>query len=411
MSKFTWALAGALLLMAACNTGMNNASKEEAIGNQTPGQPVEIRKPDAGYAPAFDGQTRAPGVKTTTPIEVRVLTDKLTKPWDIATLPDGRFLISEKEGNLRIATPNGELGDKIAGLPAVVAKGQGGLLGLAIDPQFGANRMVYWVFTEKQGNGNLAAVAKGTLSANERRIDNARVIYRAGPAYDGNNHYGGRIVFDREGNLFVTTGERFDKDRRHHAQDLTSSLGKILHLTTEGQPVRNSAFAGQANAKPAIYSIGHRNVQGIDIHPETGNLWISEMGPQGGDELNLVVPGKNYGWPVISYGIEYNGDKVGQGITQKEGMEQPVYFWDPVLSPSGMTFYKSNVIPAWTNNLFIGGLNSYHIARLVLENGRVVGEERLAADQRQRFRDVAEGNDGALYAVTDEGRLYRIGKK
>ncbi|MDO1451112.1 PQQ-dependent sugar dehydrogenase [Rhodocytophaga aerolata] len=411
MVKLVTVFLSTLLILSACSRGTNDANKSEAIGNETPGQPVEIREPDAGYQPAFAGQTRAPGVQTTTPYEVRIITEKLNKPWGIALLPDGRFLITEKEGSMRIVTTDGQLSDKITGLPQVVAKGQGGLLGLVLDPDFATNRELYWMFTEKREKGNLAAVAKGRLSADERRIENASVIYRLTPAYDGNNHYGGRLLFDQSGNLYVTTGERFKEERRVHSQDSTTSLGKLLRITKEGKPAVGNPFAGRANASAQIYSMGHRNVQGIAIHPQTEDLWIAEMGPQGGDELNFVEPGKNYGWPKISYGIEYNDDKIGQGKTRQEGMEQPVYFWDPVLSPSGMTFYKGNAIPEWKNNLFISGLNSHHIARIVLENRKVVGEERLLADQQQRFRAIIEGNDGALYAITDEGRLYRVGKQ
>lgn len=409
MTKLASFTVGTLVVLSACGWGTNDASRTEAIGNTTPGEPVEIRKPDAGYKPAFEGQTRAPGVRTSTPYQVKVITDSLDQPWGIATLPDGRFLITEKWGTMRIVSADGGLSDKIGGIPEVVAKGQGGLLGVTLDPEFSTNRTLYWVFTEPVDGGNLAAVAKGVLAADERSIEHARVIYRAAPAYEGNLHYGGRIIFDQSGYLYVTTADRFKKERRPHAQDQHTALGKILRITKEGAPAPGNPFAGDG-AAAEIYSIGHRNVQGIDFHPQTGDLWVSEMGPRGGDELNLIEPGNNYGWPVISYGIEYTPGKIGEGKTQQEGMEQPVYFWDPVLSPSGMTFYRSDAIPEWQNNLFIGGLNSYHIARLVLEGRRVVGEERLLSDQQQRFRSVTEGKDGALYAITDEGRLYRIGR-
>ncbi len=404
-------LAAAVLLLIGCSFGKNDASRKEAIGNETPGEPVEIRKPDVGYKPAFEGQTRVAGVKTSTPYEVSVITDKLNSPWGIAALADGRFIITEKEGAIRIVTKDGKISEKITGIPEVVAKGQGGLLGITLDPDFQSNRMLYWMFSEKVSDGNVASVAKGVLSADDRNIENARVIYRASPAFDGDNHYGGRILFDKSGNLFVTTADRFKKERRVQAQDLNSALGKVLRITKDGQPAAGNPFSGRAGARAEIYSYGHRNIQGIDFHPQTGDVWISEMGPRGGDELNLIEPGKNYGWPVISYGLEYTNLKIGSGITQKEGMEQPVYFWDPVLSPSGMSFYRGNAIPEWKNNLFIGGLNSYHIARLVIDNKKVIGEERLLADQQQRFRAVIEGVDEALYAITDEGRLYRIGRK
>ncbi|WP_426058986.1 PQQ-dependent sugar dehydrogenase [Hymenobacter sp. B1770] len=410
MMRFGAIAAAALLSLSTCSRGTNDADKQEAIGNETPGQPVETREQDAGFKPAFAGQTRAPGVKTSAAYEVRVVSEGLTKPWCIATLPDGRFLVTEKAGNLRIVSAGGQVSEKIEGLPKVVDKGQGGLLGLALDPNFSTNLLVYWAFTELRGKNNLLALGKGRLSADERRIEEARVIYRAEPAYDGNNHYGGRVMFDQSGHLFLTSGDRFEPERRANAQNPGTGVGTILRLTKDGQPAPGNPFAGQANARPEVYSIGHRNPQGIDIHPETGEVWLSEMGPRGGDELNRLEPGKNYGWPIITYGIEYNKDKIGQAITQREGLEQPVYFWDPVLSPSGMTFYRGSAISEWKNNLFICGLNSHHIARLVLENRKVVGEERIAADQQQRFRAITEGTDGALYAVTDEGRLYRIGK-
>ena len=329
----------------------------------------------------------------------------------MTNLPDGRLLITEKAGNLRIATSDGKLSGPITGLPAVNPDGQGGLLGIRVDPAFAQNRMVYWVFSENLPDGTLTAVAKGKLSTDETKIEGATVIYRATPAHKGNLHYGGRILFDPRGNLIISTGERSDRVTRPQAQSLNSGLGKIIRITTDGKPAAGNPFIGQADARPELYSYGHRNVQGLALHPVTGDLWSNEFGPRGGDELNRVEPGKNYGWPTITYGIEYRGDKVGAGIQQQAGMEQPVYYWDPVLAPSGMTFYTGDQIPEWKNNLFIGGLAGLHIARLVIENNRVVGEERLLTDQIQRFRDITQGLDGALYAVTDQGRLYRIFKK
>ncbi len=409
MLKYTPVVAALCFAFASCNSGMNEASKEEAVGNETPGQPVETREQDAGFEPAFAGQFRAPAIKTSTAYDVQVLTDQLNKPWGITPLPDNRFLITEKEGTMRLVSQDGQVSDKIGGIPEVMSDGQGGLLDVKLDPDFASNRTIYWTFSEPRDNGNLTAVAKGVLSKDDLRIENATVIFRATPAFEGDKHFGSRLIFDNSGNLFVTTADRFEEERRMQAQDTNSALGKVLRITKDGKPASGNPFAGQSGANAAVYSYGHRNVQGIGIHPETGEVWISEMGPQGGDELNHIQAGKNYGWPVITYGIEYNDDKIGQAITQQEGMEQPVYFWDPVLSPSGMTFYKGDAIPEWKNNLFIGGLNSHHISRIVLENNSVVGEERLLADQQQRFRSVTEGNDGALYAITDEGRLYRIG--
>jgi glucose/arabinose dehydrogenase len=405
----------AALLLNACGSKMANNSDHSVDGTDTTANatlpPVETKDPNTNYKPAFDGQTRIAGAKTSTPYEGKVLTDKLNSPWGIAILPDGRLLITEKEGTMRIATTDGNVSAPITGLPTVNASGQGGLLSITIDPAFSDNRMVYWTFSEKSQQGNLTAVAKGKLSADEKGIENATVIYRATPAYNGNLHYGGRILFDKSGNLFVSTGERSDLATRPQAQDLNSALGKIVHITTDGKPAAGNPFLNDANARPELYSYGHRNVQSLAFHPETGDLWECEFGPRGGDELNLIQTGKNYGWATITYGIEYSGEKVGGGITQKEGMEQPVYYWDPVVSPSGMTFYSGDAIPEWKNNLFIGALSGNHIVRLIIKNNKVVGEERLLANEGQRFRSVIEGKDDALYAITDGGRLYRIGKK
>lgn len=400
------------LLQACSQSGTSpSANNGNTAATDSTLPPVETKPPNSDYKPAFTEQTRIGGVRTTTPYEAKALTDALDHPWGIASLPDGRLLITEKGGTMRIATTAGVLSAPITGLPPVNSGGQGGLLGLAVDPQFSGNRMVYWVFSEKRPDGNLTAVAKGKLAQDEKRMEDATVIYRATPAYDGTLHYGGRILVDKNGNLIVSTGERSDLQTRPLAQDLNAALGKVLRITKDGQPAEGNPFAGRAGARPEIYSYGHRNVQSLAFHPETGDLWEGEFGPRGGDELNRIEPGKNYGWATITYGLEYSGQKVGAGITQKEGLEQPVYYWDPVLSPSGMTFYSGDQIPEWKNNLFIGGLSSTHIARLVIKNNKVTGEERLLAGEGQRFRDVHQGKDGALYAVTDEGRLYQIRKK
>ena len=414
---FLGVLSGVLLTAAACNSQTPSQSSGTRTSPETvvdtTGAPVETKAPNTTYKPAFAGQTRIGSVKTTTPYEVTVLNTTLKSPWALTELPDGRWLITEKGGVLRIASKDGSLSNPITGIPPVNARGQGGLLGITLDPAFSSNRMVYWVFAEPMANNeSVTAVGKGRLSDNESTIENAVVIYRATPATSkGNLHYGGRILFDKTGALIVSTGERSDKSTRPQSQDLQSGLGKLVRITTDGQPATGNPFAGQANARPEIYSYGHRNVQSLAFHPQTGDLWEAEFGPRGGDELNLIRPGKNYGWPTISYGIEYSGEALEGSQTQKEGMEQPVYYWDPTLSPSGMTFYSSDAIPEWKNNLFIGGLSSMHIARLVIKNNKVVGEERIAEDQKDRFRDVQAGKDGALYAVSDGGKLYRIAKK
>lgn len=394
--------------MTAC--GQNTASNQTVPASGTSAS-VETKAPNSEYKSAFTGQTRIGSVKTTTPYDYKVLTEALKSPWGITSLPDGRLLITEREGTMRLVTAAGQVSEPITGLPAVNSGGQGGLLGVRVDPDFATSRIVYWVFSEPRSDGNLTAVAKGKLSADEKKIENPTVIYRATPAYKGTLHYGGRILVGQDGNLVISTGERSDLVTRPQAQSLNSGLGKVIRITKDGQPASGNPFAGNANARPELYSYGHRNVQGLAVHPVTGDIWEGEFGPRGGDEINRIQPGKNYGWPTITYGIEYSGEKVGSGIQQKEGLEQPVYYWDPVVSPSGMTFYNSDAMPEWKNNLFVGALSGMHIVRLVIENNKVVGEERLIADQLQRFRDITQGNDGALYAVTDQGRLYRIFKK
>ncbi len=392
-----------------------SASCDERRGNiqEPPAEvlpPVETQQPNTNYTPAFEGQTRIAGVKTTTPYEATIIASDLSSPWAVTALPDGRLIITEKGGTIRLATTDGKVSEKITGFPEVDVRRQGGLLDVAPAPDFSTSRILFFTLAERTPQGSLTAVGKGRLSDDEKSVESFQIIYRAVPYYDNSMHFGSRLVFDKKGNIFVSTGERSDLATRPNAQKLNTAHGKVVHITPEGKPVSDNPFINTADALPEIYSYGHRNPQGLDIHPVTGELWLSEMGPRGGDEINLIKPGKNYGWPVITYGIEYNGNTIGDGITQKEGMEQPVYYWDPVQSPSGMAFYSSNVMPEWENNLFVGGLSSRHIARLVFKENKVVGEERLLESEGQRIRDVADGKDGALYAVTDEGRLYRIAR-
>jgi glucose/arabinose dehydrogenase len=403
-------MVAAAILMASCGKQVEE-SGSETDSLDVASAPVETKKANTSYKPAFEGQTRIAGVKTSAAYDVTVLDSTLSKPWGITVLPDGKFIVTEREGTMRVVASNGTKGEPLKGVPKVNSAGQGGLLGICIDPSFDQNRMVYWVFSEDVKGGSLTSVAKGKLSADEKSLEGVKVIYRATPAYKGTLHYGGRVLFSKDGHLYVSTGERSDLATRAQAQDLKSGLGKIIRIDTEGKPVAGNPFEGKSDARPEVYSYGHRNVQGIAFHPQTGDLWDAEFGPRGGDELNRVEPGKNYGWPVITYGIEYNGKNIGDSIQQKEGMEQPVYYWDPVISPSGITFYSGDAISEWKNNLFISCLSGMHICRVVIENNKVVGEERLLADQEQRFRDITQGKDGALYTVTDQGRLYKISKK
>jgi glucose/arabinose dehydrogenase len=408
---FYTAIFASTIIASSCNN--DNNTKGEDTTQQTDTLPaVETGKANTNYKPAFEGQTRIAGIKTTTPYESRVITNKLKSPWGIAVLPEGRFLVTEKEGVLRLVTNDGTVSEAIKGLPKVDNDGQGGLLGITLDPEYISNKTIYWAYTEPVAGGNHTAVARGRLADDEKSVIDVTVIYRTTPTYNGKLHYGGRLIFDKTGHLIVTSGERSDMATRELAQDLKSTLGKLIRITKDGKPASDNPFAGKADALPEIYSYGHRNPQGIAFHPETGELWEAEFGPRGGDELNRVEAGKNYGWPTITYGIEYGGAEIGTPpIQAKEGMEQPVYYWDPVLSPSGMTFYTGDAIPEWKNNLFIGGLSSTHIARLVIKDNKVVGEERLLAKEGERFRDVIQGINGELLAITDGGKLYSIGKK
>ena len=406
-------ITGLMLSMIACSEAdsTSDTTQNPTPSNPTTSNPVETNPANTSYKPAFSGQTRAGGVKTTTPYKVTLLTSSLSAPWGITSLPDGRLLVTEKSGRMRIVTASGTMSVPITGIPTVNAGGQGGLLGVCVSPSFATDRMVYWVFSENVTGGTVTAVAKGKLATGETAIENATVIYRANPAANSTLHYGGRIVFDKTGHLLVSTGERSNLATRPLSQSVSGALGKIVRITTDGGPASGNPTFNGTGALPELFSIGHRNPQGIALHPTTGELWQSEHGPRGGDEINRVLPGANHGWPTITYGIEYGGQTIGSGIQQQNGMEQPVYYWDPVISPSGMTFYQGNRIPEWQNNLFVGALSGQHIARLVITNNKVTGEERLLTSEGQRFRDLTQGTDGALYAITDGGRMYKIDRE
>lgn len=399
-------------LIVLGSIGCANKSKNPTTpnGDTTKLPPVETQDANSDYKPAFDGQTRIAGVKTTTPYKTEKIAESLGTPWAVVPMPDGRLLITIKSGSMQIHDANGVLVKKVTGFFPVESGGQGGMLDVAFDPDFASNKTIYWAFSEKFSPGNLTAVAKGQLNEAAGTVDNAVVIFRATPALNSGLHFGSRLVFDKDGNLFVSTGERSILEGRVQAQLLSAGLGKIFKITKEGKPAPGNPFISQSGAMPEIYALGIRNPQGLDINPATGELWEAEFGPRGGDEINIIRAGKDYGWPTITYGIEYSGSKVGSGIQQKTGMEQPVYYWDPVISPSGISFYKGNTIPEWQNNLFIGSLSGTHICRLVIENNKVTGEERLLTDKKERFRDIAY-NDGMLYALTEGGNLYKISKQ
>lgn len=360
-------------------------------------KPLETRSPNApDQRPAFPGQTRACAAKSNVAFEVVVLAKGLEKPWAVEPLPGGDFLVTEKPGRLRIVSAKGELGPPIAGLPPVDARGQGGLLDVALSPKFDADRTVFWSYAEPRKGGNGTAVARGVLSPDRRNLGDVRVIFRVMPTYDGTMHYGSRLAFGPDGMLFVTTGERSDTPMRKYAQQPDSQLGKVVRMHPDG-------------SGSEIWTLGHRNVQAAAFDAQ-GRLWIVEHGTRGGDELNLIEKGRNYGWPLQAYGEEYSGRPIAGAVTAPPGYEQPVYYWDPVIAPSGAQFYTGDAFPAWRGNLFVGSLKDRMLVRLVLENGKVIGEEHLLAGRGERVRDVRQGPDGALYIVTDEsnGKLWKI---
>ena len=398
-------LAISSLIFSACSSN-NSDDPDPTTDPDNP--PVETSAANTSYSPAFKGQTRINSVQTTTAFQANIIASALVAPWGIANLPDGRLLITEKAGQMRIVTTSGSISAPITGFPAVNSAGQGGLLDLCVDPDFATNRMVYWTYVRSVTGGNSIAVAKGRLSTSETLIESPAVIYSSTTPATVTSNYGSRIMFDATGNLLVTFGDRFSNNVRIEAQSVNSTIGKVIRITTNGAAAPGNPTFSQAGAIPGLYTMGHRNPQGLAIHPVTGDVWESEHGPRGGDEINRLQPGSNYGWPVITYGLEYSVQPVGAGIQQQSGLEQPVYYWDPVVSPSGITFYTGTRIPEWQNNLFLCSLTQTHLIRLVIENNVVTGEERLLADQGQRFRDIEVGTDGAMYAITDAGRLYRI---
>ena len=365
----------------------------------------------AGQHPAFAGQTRAPAMHSPFAINEQTIATGLQRPWAIAFLPDGRMLVTERPGRMRIVTRQGALSQPLGGIPNVMARGQGGLFDVAVSPDF-ATRLIYWSYAEpRESNGevNGTSVARGRLSQDERRIENVQVIFRQLPSWRSRAHFGSRLVFDGNGHLFVTLGERYEPESRVLAQSLEADMGKVVRINLDGSIPQDNPFVGRANARPEIWSYGHRNVQGADINPSTGELWTIEHGAQGGDEINIPRAGKNYGWPIITYGEDYSGLPIGQGITQQEGMEQPIYYWDPVIAPSGSHFYRGELFAGWRGDLLISGLASNALVRVKLNGEHVVGEERVATDLG-RIRDVAESEDGALWVVTDEqnGRVIRL---
>jgi glucose/arabinose dehydrogenase len=377
---------------------------------------MNTRPPNGeGQKPAFAGQTRAPEQKLNVAFDVVTVSEGLVNPWGLAFLPGGKMLVTERPGRLRVVSADGkQLSEPVAGLPEVDPRGQGGLLDVAIDPQFAQNQLIYWSYAEPGATANNTAVARGRfVDGAAPKVENVQVIFHQAPSLASPLHFGGRLVFSRDGMLFITLGDRSIPEGRMQAQRMDGLLGKIVRLNKDGSVPKDNPFVGKEGVRPEIWSLGHRNVQAATLHPTTGELWEVEHGTRGGDELNVSRKGKDYGWPTIAYGIEYQGGTITGGIQQKDGMEQPRYYWDPVIAPSGMVFYTGRLFPAWQNSLFIGGMGSTNLVRLTLKGEQVVGEERLLQDlqpQRERIRDVRQGPDGALYLLTDsaKGRILKI---
>ena len=338
-------------------------------------------------------------------VSAETVADGLERPWGLAFLPDGRMIVTEQAGRVRLVGTDGKLSEPLAGVPSVYLHGQGGLLDVTLDPKFEENRLVYLSYSEAGEGGAGTAVARGRLG--ERGLEGVKVIYRQQPKVQGDGHFGSRLVFAKDGTLFITQGDR--QAYRDQAQNMSSGLGKLIRINSDGSIPKDNPFVGKSGARPEIYSLGHRSMQAAALHPETGQLWTVEHGARGGDELNHPEAGKNYGWPIITYGRDYSGASIGEG-TAKEGLEQPVYYWDPVIAPSGAVWYTGDKYPGWKGSLFVGSMQPGALVRLALENGRVKTEERYLGSLGDRIRDVQQGPDGLLYLITDEedGRILRV---
>jgi aldose sugar dehydrogenase len=338
---------------------------------------------------------------------VETVAKDLENPWGLAFLPDGRMLVTERPGRLRVVAADGRVSPALTGVPAVAASRQGGLLDVAVDPEFAANRVVYITYSEPRDGGNGTSVARMRLNDEATGVTDVRVIFRQTPSHNGGLHFGSRIVFDRTGAMFVALGDRYQLSEQ--AQNRANSVGKIVRIARDGSiPADNPGRSREGWLAP-VWSIGHRNIQGAALHPVTGKLWTAEHGARGGDEINIPEAGKNYGWPVITYGRDYSGAKIGEG-THKAGMEQPVFYWDPSIAPSGMAFYTGDRFPGWKGSVLIGALAGGVVARMTLDGEKVVAEERMFANTGNRFRDVRQGPDGFVYLLTDhrDGRLLRL---
>jgi aldose sugar dehydrogenase len=362
----------------------------------------------APHASAADAPSSPQPASQTDVFDVTPVATGINHGWGFVFLPDNRILLTERDGAMRIVGADGKLSAPLQGVPAVVARGQGGLLDVTLSPDFAKDGLVYFSFSEAGDGGAGTAVARGRLAATA--LENVQVIWRQQPKVDGNNHFGSRIVFRGDGTMFVTLGDRFS--HREKVQDLGTTVGKVVRINADGSAPRDNPFVNRSGARPEIWSYGHRSVQAAALHPQTRELWTIEHGARGGDELNNPQAGKNYGWPVITYGVDYSGVKIGEG-TAKPGMEQPVYYWDPVIAPSGALFYTGQAFSQWQGDLFVGSMNPGGLVRLDLENGRVREETRYLGELRERFRDIQQGSDGLLYVLTDapRGRLLKLAPK
>jgi glucose/arabinose dehydrogenase len=374
------------------------------------GEDYKDGPPAAGQVPAFPGQTRAPAPAAHSAYRIVPVAQGLNHPWSLTWLPDGRMLVTERPGRLRIVAADGTLSPPVSGVPAVAADNTGGLLDVVLDPRFRANRLIYLTYLEpRDGGTNAISVARGRLveHAGAPSLKDVSVILRTGPSTTGGDNVGSRLAFGRDGRLYITLGDRMVL--RDQAQSLASDLGKVARIDPDGAIPADNPFARVAGARPEIFSYGHRNPEGLAFNPATGALWELEHGAKGGDELNVIHPGLNYGWPVITYGIDYSGAKIGIG-TQKAGMRQPVYYWDPSIAPSGLAFYTGDLFPAWKGDLFVGALKAQRLVRLSLDGEHVVSEEVLLSELHERIRDVRQGPDGALYVLTDNdaGRILKL---
>ena len=352
--------------------------------------------------------TRAPKPATPTGARVEVFATGFAFPWDLAFLPDGRILVSERRGRIRLVSKTGQKSLPLGGAPRATAIGQGGMLGLALAPDFAATGELFIAFSERRGAGYGTSIARTKLEGTgvNARLTGTRVIFRQSPSAGGGRHFGSRLVFAPDGTLFATLGDRGEREK---AQDLDKHHGKVVRINRDGTVPKDNPFVGKQGVRPEIWSYGHRNQQSAALHPQTKQLWTVEHGAAGGDEINIPQAGKNYGWPVISYGTHYSGAKIGVG-QKKAGMEQPVYYWDPSIAPSGMAFYAADRFPQWKGNLFVGALRGRHLVRLVLDGNKIIAEERLLTNARKRIRAMTQGPDGALYVLTDasHGQILRV---